>query len=192
MKSARNLNGYRVIYKPDHHRAMTNKSWLGYVYEHIVVAEDSLGRSLRDNEVVHHLNGIRNDNQSGNLLVLEKSQHCRLHMWLDNGAPYEGTLRVNALNLGKPKSDEPQVSGRSTPRMGPRPCAVCGRTIQASNNKSHCSNECRAITRRTVDRPTKEELELDISNLSWVAMGRKYGVSDNAVRKWARSYGLIG
>jgi hypothetical protein len=26
---------------------------------------------------------------------------------------------------------------------------------------------------------------------TWVGTGRKYGVSDNAVRKWARSYGLL-
>jgi len=28
--------------------------------------------------------------------------------------------------------------------------------------------------------------------MSWVAIASKYGVSDNAVRKWARSYGLLG
>jgi hypothetical protein len=28
----------------------------------------------------------------------------------------------------------------------------------------------------------------DVARLSWVAVGRKYGVSDNAVRKWLRWY----
>ena len=31
----------------------------------------------------------------------------------------------------------------------------------------------------------------DIKIFSWCAIGRKYGVSDNAVRKWARSYDII-
>jgi len=31
----------------------------------------------------------------------------------------------------------------------------------------------------------------DIDNMSWVAIGRKYSVSDNAVKKWARKYGLL-
>jgi len=42
-----------------------------------------------------------------------------------------------------------------------------------------------------VERPSREQLELDIASSSWVSIGRKYGVSDNAVRKWARKYGLI-
>lgn len=179
MKSTRDLNGYKVIYQPDHPRAMTNKNWLGYVYEHIYVAEESLGRPLRDNEVVHHLNGKREDNRSCNLLVLEKGQHSRLHMWLDNGAPYEGTLRVNALNSGKSKSEEP------------RSCIVCGKTIQCSANTRCCSVECKNLHKKNINKPSKEELELDISNLSWVSIGKKYGVSDNGARKWAKGYDLI-
>ncbi len=34
-------------------------------------------------------------------------------------------------------------------------------------------------------------LKEDIENLSWVAIGKKYGVSDNAVRKWAKKYGIL-
>ena len=45
---------------------------------------------------------------------------------------------------------------------------------------------------RKVERPTKEQLAEDIINLSWTAIGKKYGVSDNATRKWARKYGLLG
>jgi transposase-like protein len=29
---------------------------------------------------------------------------------------------------------------------------------------------------------------VDLGELSWVAVGAKYGVSDNAVRKWMRRY----
>jgi hypothetical protein len=41
---------------------------------------------------------------------------------------------------------------------------------------------------RKVERPTKEELEVLLSSKSWVEIGRTFGVSDNAVRKWARRY----
>jgi transposase-like protein len=41
---------------------------------------------------------------------------------------------------------------------------------------------------RKVPRPTYEQLKEDLSHMSWVAVGRKYGVSDNAVRKWMRWY----
>lgn len=37
-------------------------------------------------------------------------------------------------------------------------------------------------------RPSYQQLVADLSEMSWVAMGAKYGVSDNAVRKWLRRY----
>jgi hypothetical protein len=30
-----------------------------------------------------------------------------------------------------------------------------------------------------------------MNNMSWVAIGNKFGVSNNAVRKWAKKYNLI-
>lgn len=48
------------------------------------------------------------------------------------------------------------------------------------------------INSRKVCRPSKAKLEKLIEENSWVSLGEMFGVSDNAVRKWARSYGLIG
>jgi hypothetical protein len=42
--------------------------------------------------------------------------------------------------------------------------------------------------RRKVPRPTHAQLIDDLRTMSMVAVGRKYRVSDNAVRKWLRSY----
>ncbi len=42
--------------------------------------------------------------------------------------------------------------------------------------------------RRKVDRPSLDQLKLDIEELGYVGTGRKYGVSDNAVRKWITWY----
>ena len=41
---------------------------------------------------------------------------------------------------------------------------------------------------RKADRPPYEQLLEEIEATSYVAVGRKYGVSDNAVRKWVRFY----
>jgi hypothetical protein len=83
----RYLDGYRVILKPDYHRAMTNRVWEGYVYEHIFVVEETIGRHLTENEVVHHLDGDRSNNRYKNLLVMTRGEHTKLHMWLRKGAP---------------------------------------------------------------------------------------------------------
>ena len=70
-------------------------------------------------------------------------------------------------------------------------CPVCKKAFrtQDSGKKTYkcCSEECRCVRSRKVVRPTKEQLELDILNMSMVAIGKKYGVSDNAVRKWIKT-----
>ncbi len=38
--------------------------------------------------------------------------------------------------------------------------------------------------------PSKEQLTEDVKNMSMVAVGRKYGVTDNAVRRWCKKYGI--
>jgi transposase-like protein len=42
--------------------------------------------------------------------------------------------------------------------------------------------------RRKVERPPKEELIKLINDIGYSATGRKYGVSDNAIRKWLKYY----
>ena len=41
---------------------------------------------------------------------------------------------------------------------------------------------------RRVERPPRDQLLREIAEKSYVAVGRRYGVSDNAVRKWVRQY----
>jgi transposase-like protein len=42
--------------------------------------------------------------------------------------------------------------------------------------------------RRKIERPPYDQLLREIVETSYVAVGRKYGVSDNAIRKWVRAY----
>ena len=53
----------------------------GSVLEHRLIMEDVLGRYLKDEEVVHHINEIKNDNRKENLLVFRtSSDHSRFHI----------------------------------------------------------------------------------------------------------------
>jgi hypothetical protein len=57
--------GYRMVRRPSHHRARQN----GYVLEHLLVAENVLGRRLRRGEEVHHIDGDKLNNHPSNLKV---------------------------------------------------------------------------------------------------------------------------
>lgn len=78
-------------------------------------------------------------------------------------------------------------------RCGSRTCPHCGKSFSCfpSNIRVFCSAKCYHFHKRVVKRPSTKKLAAMISTMSWVAIGRKYDVSDNAVRKWARSYGII-
>jgi hypothetical protein len=59
----RHKAGYLMMRAPGDPRATSG--W--YVFEHILVAEDLLGRHLLDGETIHHRNDVRDDNRPENL-----------------------------------------------------------------------------------------------------------------------------
>lgn len=67
----RNLGGYIYSYFPEHPDA--NKH--GYVAQHRIIAEQILGRHIQKDEVVHHINGDRADNEKANLFPTDRAGH---------------------------------------------------------------------------------------------------------------------
>lgn len=50
--------------------------------EHRALAEGLLGRELFSNEIVHHINGKRDDNRVTNLCLMDREKHEHFHSWL--------------------------------------------------------------------------------------------------------------
>ena len=72
----KNIQGYIWCLAPDH----PNRNSRGYVLEHRLVMENHLGRMLYPKEVVHHVNGIKDDNRIENLeLFSNNREHVSHH-----------------------------------------------------------------------------------------------------------------
>lgn len=70
-----NKGDYLYAYVPEHPKCTKN----GYVLMHRIIMENHLGRVLNTNEVVHHKNGNKKDNDISNLELLTNEEHSKLH-----------------------------------------------------------------------------------------------------------------
>jgi hypothetical protein len=64
-------------------RQMVRSPKQRYILEHRIVAASAIGRPLEKSEVVHHRNGIKNDNSPTNLEVGQRSAHSIHHRHME-------------------------------------------------------------------------------------------------------------
>lgn len=118
--------GYRMI-------AVNGK----HVREHRVIAERMIGRPLRRDEVVHHKNGIKDDNRPENLEVMTMGQHSLEH------APVE-VLRARNVKAN-------QVRWGHMPKTCQEP--GCGKPVNA---RGLCEPHYKQLRRRLgVEQPRR-------------------------------------
>jgi hypothetical protein len=126
--------------------------------------------------IIDHENGVRDDNRLENLRIV--CPNCAATLETHCGRAHPGRLPPE------------------------RTCQRCGKAFRPKyRGHRYCSRECGSrwdrgprgagvpqIHARRVDRPARLELIDEIERLGYLAVGRKYGVSDNAIRKWVRQY----
>jgi HNH endonuclease len=121
--------------------------------------------------ILDHINGVANDHRIENLRIL--CPNCA------------ATLETHCAR------------GRRLLRVE-QACVRCGTPfVPKTATQRYCSRECgtrwdrsgipRPATRR-VDRPPYAQLAREIRAIGFSATARRYGVSDNAIRKWMRAY----
>jgi hypothetical protein len=124
--------------------------------------------------ILDHINGVRDDHRLENLRIV--CPNCAATLDTHCG-------RKNRVEKAK------------------RSCRRCGTAfVPGRPEQRYCSRNCgmrwdRSRLRgkpnpsaRRVKRPPRDQLMAEIEATSYCAVGRKYGVSDNAVRKWVKFY----
>lgn len=102
-------HGYMLVKHPLHPKAFSN----GYVYEHILMAENALGHVLPLNALVHHVNEIKHDNRNSNFVICEDDAyhqliHSRTDAFRATGSPH--ALRCSICQKwGFPEDDMHRV-----------------------------------------------------------------------------------
>ena len=126
-------------------------------------------------------------------VILEEIKKCILlcancHREFHN--PQAFFSKIDRENLYK-ENIEKEVNANAKGLKETGKCLNCDNPVYGT---TYCSNACRGEATSKVkseDRPTKKQLEKMLETMSWCAIGRKYNVSDNAVRKWAKKLGIL-
>jgi HNH endonuclease len=114
--------------------------------------------------ILDHINGINTDNRLENLRIV--CPNCNATLPTHCGKNVKRTKKNKSI-------------------IKTNVCSDCGKTIC---DKSKLCISCEKKKKRKTERPSYEKLIEEINVLGYSATGRKYGVSDNAIRKWIKSY----
>lgn len=117
-----------------------------------------------------HINGDNLDNRIKNLRILCPNCHSQTETYCI------GTKKLNVKKIHK-------ITKTTKTTKTTNHCK-CGKEI---NKRSSMCEECfKKSIRKVKERPSKNDLIYELSTSNYTAVGKKYGVSDNTIRKWLK------
>ena len=142
----------------------------GYVFTHVLVAEEKLGRYLKPEEAVHHIDENKRNNDPNNIMIFAtRGDHSAFH----TGAQiYE----ENGVWYAVKKKDKIKT------------CPICGKCFKHIHNK-YCSKHCARKGMSNTNKKIKKRLpnveilveQLIIHKGSFTAVGREFNMTGNAI-----------
>lgn len=144
--------------------------------------QDEIWRGRPMSMILDHINGVRDDHRLENLQMI--CPNCAATLDTHCGR----RSRIERAKRQCLRCEREFVPGYAKQRYCSRACGV--RWDRSSTRiRRRGLRGVPALDARKVARPPYEQLMEEIEATSYLAVGRKYGVSDNAVRKWVRFYG---
>lgn len=143
---------------------------------------------------IDHINGDHWDNRLENLRFLCPNCHAQTDTYCGKNTKIHKDKKAQIVIVDVSKEQAPRKAPlvknqRNSHKKKPDTyCEDCKKLMRLSKTGlcRACYNKSNAG--RHVERPSHLQLLEDLSSMSMVKVGEKYGVSDNAVRKWIRDY----
>lgn len=129
---------------------------------------------------IEHIDGNSANNKEENLDLLCPNCHSLTTTYKGankgNGRNHRMQRYYNEKNGIFPEKVIPKLNN----------CVDCG--VDISINSTRCPNCDKLKQRKVANRPPLEQLLKDVEETNFVQTGKKYGVSDNCIRKWIKQY----
>ena len=189
-RSQQNINNRRVRKKEEifieHSKVARNVARRHIIKENLLPYECSIcgqkpfwnGKPMT--LILDHINGVRDDHRIENLRFVCGNCNMQLETTAGNKNSKRRKELANEIDVTRSYIKRGKNRLNKCPKCGElkstsaKICLKC--YLKQKSEKSKC--------------PLKEELIKDILSLSLVKIGKKYTVSDNAVRKWLINYDL--
>lgn len=139
---------------------------------HTIIMERKLGRALKPEEVVHHIDeDVNNFDESNLICFASNADHAGYHQGNELYFDDEGIAHCKFKSV-------------MIQKVHYKHCPNCGGLM------SHTAKLCKSCYVDTI-RPPVDILQQDLIDIkSYTGIGRKYEVSGNTVKKWCKYYGI--
>lgn len=165
-------DGYRMILAEDHPFADVK----GYVREHRLVMESSIGRFLDPKEVVHHIDGDRSNNSIENLKLYASNAY---HLSDAHGLKIPDQERYIAL----------YESGMSAREIG-KEIGVDHHAVAKSMRKSGVKTRTKEEAVRNPNMPQDDEIREMLKTMTFSEIADKIGIGLMHVKAYAKYHGI--
>ncbi len=131
----------------------------------------------KDNTIIDNY-GYSNEKQLNFCIIVEKERK-NINKYKEIKEIIKKNEESKNIEVQNEIIDNKQISKQNK-------CVDCGKSIRKQSQRClECYNKEKLLVKQ---RPSYEQLKKDVKELNFTGTGKKYNVSDNAIRKWIKRY----
>lgn len=135
--------------------------------------------------VAYHIGGGKDVYEHRIVMQLEAGRELKRNEYIHHRNGDRSDNRVENLELVTPKKHHARHGRERKPKL----CQRCGKKFLGQAIK-YCSVKCSSAASRRTDWPTRSRLRKLVWQKPTSIIAKQYGVSDKAIEKWCKKYGI--